>query len=765
MKNKAKKRTWPHVRGEHAEFLGQVGGNASGIVRDDGSIVITVTDAERREAHFALELPEEMAGDLRAADLNELPDDIDVSFSSERPVMRYGDNEILSHDPDDADFSRLAEVGAALKNHNPNIIVGTPVKVWLDAGARKGRATIRFGTTGDALKAKREALIDKSLRGVSVGYRVSEYVFLPDADVRYKDIRGPAYVATKWEALELSLTPVAADPSVGIGRMEKQSRERKHKQEENKVDPKFKQWLIGRGLDPEELSEDTISSLRAVYDHEQRSNPPAQGTLTLEPKRHEPPAQEPEPVEAEKIRAEAAKAERERASAISQLCNVHGISDEHRTSMIDGGLSLHDAQARALDILAQETRAMGPGSVEVLEDDRSKWCRAAMEACDMKAGQLAVRDTKHGGEAFAVMSLKELARESLKRAGMKIPTDVQSMVSMACRGPVLLQSDIDRFMRGGEIISTTTSDFPYILAATANKSMLGGYGTAKVTYPLWCKIGSLSDFKAMNRVKLSEAGDLQQVLEGGKYQETAFSEDQNSIQVYTYGLKWNLSRQAIVNDDMNAFTTIPARLGRSARRLPNILAVVSLLSNPTLNDGTALFAGGHNNLGTGAGYALDTIAHAQAGMIQIQNRLQTQRGMLHAMASAASRTLYLGLELELVLVATNTQAFYAKSVLGATANPSQSNPAVPNPLEGIATVATEPLLADSQISGYSSSAYYGVASTADAPVMEVAFLNGVQEPYMEETDQTDADGRSFKIREDCGAAPIDYAGMCKETGA
>jgi len=124
----------------------------------------------------------------------------------------------------------------------------------------------------------------------------------------------------------------------------------------------------------------------------------------------------------------------------------------------------------------------------------------------------------------------------------------------------------------------------------------------------------------------------------------------------------------------------------------------------------------------------------------------------------------MGLPLIMILVATEDQAFVAAQVLRSSSNPAQANPAVSNPLENAAKVVTEVMLGDSQITGYSESAYYGVTNPMDAPVMEVAFLNGVQEPFMEETNQTDADGRVLLVRLDCGAAPIDFTGMVKEVG-
>jgi hypothetical protein len=52
-----------------------------------------------------------------------------------------------------------------------------------------------------------------------------------------------------------------------------------------------------------------------------------------------------------------------------------------------------------------------------------------------------------------------------------------------------------------------------------------------------------------------------------------------------------------------------------------------------------------------------------------------------------------------------------------------------------------------------------------APVLEVAFLNGVQTPYMESEETFDVDGMRWKIRHDYGVAAIDWQGAVTNAGA
>ena len=181
-------------------------------IKDDGGFVrVQVEDGDELRI-------------IRAIDADVDGNTLSLSFSSEAPVAtRWGDVEILSHDEEDADLSRLRDVGSILKNHNADQIVGKPIRVWIDESQRKGRLEMEFGSTDMALQAKQE-VDDGTLRGVSVGFLVREWIWLSDEDTVWKDrFTGPAWIAAKWEALEASLTPIPADPTVGVNRSQRKN--------------------------------------------------------------------------------------------------------------------------------------------------------------------------------------------------------------------------------------------------------------------------------------------------------------------------------------------------------------------------------------------------------------------------------------------------------------------------------------------------------------------------------------------------------------
>lgn len=150
---------------------------------------------------------------------------VELSFSSENDCVKRWSSElgceapeVLDHSRDAADLSRLLTVGSVLLNHDPDQIVAVPTSAQIDPAAGRGRAIIRFGKTPQAREAF-QAVIDGILRGVVLGYEITaeEHVRAGETSSNGK-FTGPCIVGTQWRALEISLTPIPADASVGINR-------------------------------------------------------------------------------------------------------------------------------------------------------------------------------------------------------------------------------------------------------------------------------------------------------------------------------------------------------------------------------------------------------------------------------------------------------------------------------------------------------------------------------------------------------------------
>ncbi len=151
-----------------------------------------------------------------------------VSFSSEEPYNRWGMLEILQHSKDAVNLETLITTGVLLYHHGRDsnygyLPIGGIENIALDETQRRCTADILLDKDDeDAVKIAQK--IDKGyIKGISVGYSVQEWQIYQEneksADGRYV---GPCAVATKWTPYEISVEPVPADKTVGIGRSQSQ---------------------------------------------------------------------------------------------------------------------------------------------------------------------------------------------------------------------------------------------------------------------------------------------------------------------------------------------------------------------------------------------------------------------------------------------------------------------------------------------------------------------------------------------------------------
>jgi HK97 family phage major capsid protein len=132
---------------------------------------------------------------------------LEFSFSSEAPVARWFGDEVLSHDSESVDLTRLNDGAPLLWNHNPDQVLGVVERGWIDGEKKRGMVAVRFSRSAFA-EEKLADIRDGILRNVSVGYSIN------DAD----QTRDGSIVATSWQPHEVSIVAIAADPGVGIGR-------------------------------------------------------------------------------------------------------------------------------------------------------------------------------------------------------------------------------------------------------------------------------------------------------------------------------------------------------------------------------------------------------------------------------------------------------------------------------------------------------------------------------------------------------------------
>lgn len=279
-----------------------------------------------------------------------------------------------------------------------------------------------------------------------------------------------------------------------------------------------------------------------------------------------------------------------------------------------------------------------------------------------------------------------------------------------------------------------------ILLDVANKALLQGWDEAAETFELWTKKGQLSDFKTAHRVGMGGFPSLRQVREGAKYKYITTQDKGETIALATYGEIFSITRQAIINDDLNQLTDVPMKMGRAAKATIGDLVYAVLTGNGKLSDGKALFHADHANLSAGA-ISVDSLDKARQNM---RKQKEGERA--------------LNIRPAYMLVPVGLETLASQTIKSASVKGADINAGVVNPLQNFAEVIAEARLDDAD-----PAAWY-LAAAQGTDTIEVAYLNGIDAPYIDQQEGFTTDGVATKVRIDAGVAPLDYRGLAKSSG-
>lgn len=455
-------------------------------------------------------------GEIRTTENKDNERTMTVSFASEEPYERWFGPEVLQVDETALDVSRFNNgLGCVLYNHNRDAVIGKINRVWMENG--RAYADITFDEDEESEKVYQKVK-SGTLKGVSVGYVVNEYTEVKEnvsLATPNGTIQGPCYVATKWEAMEISIVSVPADATVGVGRAQEEAFHR---------------------------------IVKVVKPKEEEKNMSEEQKKPVNPVNPVPPADQGEALRA------AIQEERERCENITALCRHFNVDPNE---FIEKGMSLADVQAQ---VLAKAAKDSAPAAnLEVKEDEADKYRAAATDALLMRAG-VQVDKPAAGANELRTMRLRSLMCDVLEREGV---AHVQRM-------------DDDELVRAA---LTGTGALPGILSNVANKTMAKAYAEAPTTFQYFTSTGSNVDFKEASQYRLSEAGELVEVKENGEFEHDELTEGSAKKKVLTFGRSFTFTRQMIINDDLGALTRIPALYAAAAKRGINRLVYQQLTAS------------------------------------------------------------------------------------------------------------------------------------------------------------------------------------------
>jgi len=418
-------------------------------------------------------------------------------------------------------------------------------------------------------------------------------------------------------------------------------------------------------------------------------------------------------------------------ASFSKFADRDGVAALRATCQSDVNCSVEAAGLQLLAHIGAQAAPMAPAAhVHTVHDEADKH-RDAMVSAVLARGNIALDkngpvrvDASNPYRGRKLLNLAEmcLARAGINTAGM----DQRAIVAAA-------------FTQG-------TGDFPILLENVMHKALMGAYATQADTWTAFCARGTVSDFRAHNRYRVGSLSNLDAKNELGEYlNKTIPDGEKASITAGTKGNIINISREAVINDDMGALTGLSTSLGRAAKRTVEADVYATLALNagmgPTLADGVTLFHATHNNVGTGAPTVLS---------------FEANRVIMSAQRDVSGND-YLALQ-PAVWLGPDSLSGSARVVVNSTYDPDANNKLQ---RANIAANMVGAVVGTPRLSG---TPWYFFADPQQAPVLEVAFLDGNDTPYLDLENGFSVDGARWKVRMDYGIAGVDFRGAVRSTG-
>lgn len=629
----------------------------------------------------------------RAAELSTFDEDartVEVVFATATRVLRdtwatgkFWEELVVSRAA--CDLKRL-NLGAPFLNahggaYDALSVMGAVVQGSAKIEGGQGIARIKFDTAEndpDAEKLFRKVQ-QKILTGVSVGYRVLEMKKTKE------EVDGvPVYRVTKWEPYEISVAPIPAD-----------------------IESSFRSLNMP---EPEETIQTTENVSRA-----------APAVL----------AQAAQPVPAVDVAAEraaAASAERKRVQDITALVRAAKLEQSVADGFVSEGVALEAARAKVLDlVIARDSATEKPRGGITGTDIGADSVREGATAALLHRFSPDRYQLSDNARRFRGLSLLELGERSIALHGGKVSDGLSKME----RAAMVLGLSV----RGAH----STSDFPLLLADAAGKVLRDSYKVRESSFQQFSRRVTLPDFRDRKVLQLGDAPALAPLGEGGEIKAGTLTEGRETWKLATYARRVSITRQLIVNDDLDAMLRIPQLFGRSAVDVQSNVFYTHLQSNPIMGDSIALFHASRSPSNTTTGVYSQTLVSAA------RTAMRRAKGL-------GADGIYLDCAPKFALIPPEVETTFDKE--NALIVAAQSSNA--NPFTGLLTKVVEPRLAAAPI--------YFVADPAAIDTAEYGFLEGEDGPQLESRNGWEVEGVEIKCRLDFGAKIIEPRAFFFSTG-
>jgi len=691
-----------------------------------------------------------------------------------------------------------------IQDHETNLRIGhTTEQAIIPAGQSgkigkktvKGPAVAAGGIVSSSSQTAAEYVAD-SKRGfpfqVSLGAGIVEGEIIDEGEsvqVNGRNWRGPLIVASKSIIRELTITVLGADNRTSA----KIAAKSQTFQNGGIEQMTFADFVKSMGLNPDDLSDDQRKKLEAHWENHKKLE--AAGTKNPPPL---PPAKNP-------VKASAGgpddtdptpddKLEAQRKLQADEDERVEGIKAV--AAKFSGDIEKVDWKGKEVLLATAKKNAIRDGSSA---DELELACRRASYPTPSNFKGVKVENTDIQAEALQVALLRSVAPDIPLRAqskdgrereyGLEVwfkPETLEAADSRLYRGiglHYLMDMNIEAagqhyrgsrksdeylktFLRAERELRASSGGFSTvavsdILENVANKTLLAAYTAQETVWNMITGRRNLTDFKPHSTYRLTITGGYEQIGKTGELHHGEFSDQKFTVQGDTYGMMLALTRQDMINDDLDAFQQIPTALGRLAA-LAIEFAVLELV---LAAQGTGFFSVANGNLLTGAASDLTINGmtdSAEAFRNQVHDNkpilVSPDRVLVGAQDAINVRDLF-----------NEVNVQWLDDGSGGTQRVVSRNPHVGQYMPIISPVLnnTNILKMDKQaFTGQDGNQWYMFGNPAVLAAFVIGFLNGNETPVIESADSDfNTLGMQWRSYHDWGVAENEPNGAVKNAGA
>jgi hypothetical protein len=517
----------------------------------------------------------------------------------------------------------------------------------------------------------------------------------------------------------------------------------------------FEQWLVANGYDKEKLSEKQLKHLEAAYKAE---NTPAEPTPS-------PPATVGFEAEMAALERENARIDRIRKMTTDSCKKVRGDSDKMKRLRAIGEAAIADQTADIRDVqlaFLREERSVGPIVFAKSEPQHDNEVIEAAICVSHKLPnverQFPEATLEAASKAFRRgLGLQHLISLAARQNGYHgDPRDYSAM----CRAAFRQRAEESWEMRA-DVGPSTGIQVPGILSNIANKFLASNFLYQDQSWRGFCKTRPVNDFKTVTTYRMTGANTFKKIPPGGEIKHGALSELSYTNKATTKAMMLGIGREDIINDDLGAFTSATAELGRGGADCLNNAVYTEWLDDSSFFNTDA----SKNNYDAGATDSVLSIAGLDNAetLFMLQTKPDgTPLGSMPRILLVPSSLKNTALALMTpgpTNLATSSVPVYSQANVFAdryrvVSTPYLQRTSLPDG-DGISQTVTG-----------SSTAWYLLADPMDLAAIEVCFLFGQETPTVE-TSEFDFDrlGMAMRAYFDFGVSKQEYRAAVKLKGA